>query len=779
MSAPINSSMQNQVGRFNPNLLTSHTKNSSSSKSRNSLPPVKVGKDGSVSGRVRPDASGKVSLPNGLSVQAPPAGGISTAKLSDSQLLVLTSNKDGTVSVDTKALGLVINEKESTVKGSVLPLTLGNQKVVDMPALGIMPIPEPGKTDSYMVADDKVLSLKSEADGTVSVNTRTLGLEADKKGNFKGALLPDPATGKIDIGGKELDVSGMKPGETKTKTVKVNGKKYKVKLKMNADGTVSVEGKRKKGLFSKVAGFIGKALSVVGKFAPFLAAIPGLGWAALVAKGVSLFNAAKGVFDGIKSGNWLGALGSAASLVAGAFKGAVSAVANTVSQVTNLAQTALNTFTYGLGKGVLQIVSNGANLLSSAAGVLGLSRLSEDAGKVSAYAGAVDQAAQGNLLPGAALLANSWGADLVRAARTPKDPNKDLFYTGVKFNTSPTLADFGGPEALAQYDALMLGMGMGGSSSNPAPQDSTRSPLPSLVPPGPVLVAGKNGAGLGGAISNMKNFARGLLNQGEDLKRQGEQFWQTYVNNGGKFAAYDGMFLGANGFSTGSNVPTIQPTTRAPNGATVLYVNGIDTSPDLARYNMQKYADQTGASVKAIYNSTHGAVSDVFGQSAADWLGISNNPATKQLEQTIYQTITRQGAAGNMHLVLESQGAIIGSTALARVRDRLLEKYPSATVDAMMGKIKVETYGGAAPAYPDGPKYVHIVRPGDPVAQAFGMSVLTPMSYAGRDAVVVELPNTGRGALANHLFREYVPNRPADPFNTLWPKYKGEYIKLN
>jgi hypothetical protein len=438
-------------------LIRSGFRSSSRFRSSTRHPIVQVGRDGSLSGKALPAADGSVKLPNGLKLQAPPVGGLTTHQLSPNQLLVLSRNKDGSVSVSTKGLGIAVDREKATLKGSVLPVEVNGKKMVELPVLGQMPAPAPGKTDSYLMAEDKLLSLTSAADGTVAVNTRTLGIEPDKKGNFKGAVLPGP-DGKVDLGGKQLDVSGLQPGQSMKKTVKINGKKVKVKVTMNADGSVSVEGKRKRSFLSKVAGAIGKVLNTVGKFAPFLAAIPGLGWATLVAKGVGLFNAAKGVIDGIKSGNWLGAVTSAASFIGGAVKGAVGAFASKVADVGNFVQTAVGTFTHGLGKGLLQVVSNGANLLSSAAGVAGnfgqgkfqndAYRLAVDAGKVASYAGALDAAGRGDLMPGAALVANTWGADLIRQATQPKP---------VRFDTNPTLDAFGGAEALAQIDAILNG----------------------------------------------------------------------------------------------------------------------------------------------------------------------------------------------------------------------------------------------------------------------------------------------------------------------------------
>jgi len=337
--------------------------------------------------------------------------------------------------------GLRVDEKKGRIEGTVQPTTVEGRKQVNIPGMGSLVAPEPGKTDGYLISADKLLSLKSNADGTVTVNTRTMGLEADKKGKLTGNLLP--MGGKVDIAGKELDVSGLEPGKSKTKTIKIDGKKYKVKVKMNEDGTVSVEGKRKRSFFSKVAGFVGKVAGFIGKIAPLLSAIPGLGAVALVAKVASGINAVKGFVDSVKTGNFLGAIGSAASFVGGFAKGVVGNIANKIAQGAGFAQQALNTFKHGLGQGFLQVVSNGASLVSGGAALAGAGNMANVAGTVADSALAADSALKGNLGPAAAMLANSLGPKLMADMRRKNEQRFDIHTGNVRFNTRPSASDFG------------------------------------------------------------------------------------------------------------------------------------------------------------------------------------------------------------------------------------------------------------------------------------------------------------------------------------------------
>jgi len=381
---------------------------------------VTVHEDGGMSGRVKCDAAGQVTL-GGLRLKAPADGEVVTHQLSRHQLLVLRGEGD-TVSVSTRKLGLEVDEDKGKLKGLVLPREVEGQRVVDLGPLGYLPAPAAGSTDSFLMGPNRLLVLQGKDDGTVSVYTRTLGLEGDKKGGFRGDLLP--ADGQVELMGKQLDVSKLAPGEEKSKDIKIKGKKYKVTLRMNADGSVTVSGARKKSFWSKLAGF-------VGSLAPLLAAIPGLGLAAVAAKVVSGFNAVKNFVQSARSGNLLGMVSSAAGLVAGFARGAVQAVASKVSHLANVGQQVLATFKHGLGKGLLQVVSNGANLLSGIAGAVGnlgqgdtqrvAYNVAKAAGGVGRYTHAADEAFKGNLLPGLGLAATEVASKLGQ----PRPPREE------------------------------------------------------------------------------------------------------------------------------------------------------------------------------------------------------------------------------------------------------------------------------------------------------------------------------------------------------------------
>jgi hypothetical protein len=68
-----------------------------------------------------------------------------------------------------------------------------------------------------------------------------------------------------------------------------------------------------------------------------------------------------------------------------------------------------------------------------------------------------------------------------------------------------------------------------------------------------------------------------------------------------------------------------------------------------------------------------------------------------------------------------------------------------------LGLVSVETFGGAAASYPDGPKYVHYINRADKVPSVFGLirkgATEVGITHAGRGAKVIEFEDGGDPAL--------------------------------
>ncbi len=225
---------------------------------------------------------------------------------------------------------------------------------------------------------------------------------------------------------------------------------------------------------------------------------------------------------------------------------------------------------------------------------------------------------------------------------------------------------------------------------------------------------------------------------------------------------FDGQFVGANGQTFDadtplSEIPAVTPAGGARNNETLIYVNGIRTNVAGQTNSLQAIADNTGSRVIGVHNATGGFGADVL-QSLGDKLDIGNNPAVDTLADTVYNELR---AGRDVHLMAHSQGALVTSRALTDVKNRLMleDGMTRSQAEALLNNVKVETFGGAARRYPDGPQYVHYVNRNDGVPQSFGLrSWLNPFAHAG-DNAVTHYFREGK-PLVSHGFEEfYLPER--------------------
>lgn len=204
--------------------------------------------------------------------------------------------------------------------------------------------------------------------------------------------------------------------------------------------------------------------------------------------------------------------------------------------------------------------------------------------------------------------------------------------------------------------------------------------------------------------------------------------------------AYDGHLMGANGqtYPPGTRPQDIPPTT--PNNGkkpteTIIFVNGIGTSPGGNKDHLQEIANSSGQNVVGVYNATQGFLPDII-QSGKDKIDVGTNHAVNTLTNSVYDGLKQNQP---LHIMSHSQGALITSRALSHVKERLMNEdhLTQAQAEARMNQLKVETFGGAASSYPDGPKYVHYVNRADLVATELGLG---PFGFAsgdgGRDAKI-------------------------------------------
>jgi hypothetical protein len=230
---------------------------------------------------------------------------------------------------------------------------------------------------------------------------------------------------------------------------------------------------------------------------------------------------------------------------------------------------------------------------------------------------------------------------------------------------------------------------------------------------------------------------------------------------------YDGHLVGAGGqtFPPGtplSQVPGVTPRNNPNPTETFIYVNGISNDKDTQFNSMQQIADRTGAKVVGVHNATEGMVADLA-QCVKDKLDKGTNPAVDSLADTVYAELK---AGRSVHLMAHSQGGLVTSRALTDVANRLRieDGMSRSQVEQMLGKVNVETFGGAAGHYPDGPKYVHYVNNKDIVPTWFGQGNGKGVDdWALRDGgkgAVVRRFDFGSGVGGTHSLNDaYLPHR--------------------
>jgi hypothetical protein len=171
---------------------------------------------------------------------------------------------------------------------------------------------------------------------------------------------------------------------------------------------------------------------------------------------------------------------------------------------------------------------------------------------------------------------------------------------------------------------------------------------------------------------------------------------------------------------------------------TIYFVNGITTTAEQQYGAMHQIADRCDANVVGIHSSTRGGLQD-----CVDALRSKEHDPDNRAAETVRGLVEENIKEGrDIHLAGHSRGALTISHALNDVRTDLLRPDPKtgqlrskAEVDEMMSHVKVETFGGAAYTYPDGPQYVHYANTADFVPNATGVNF--PLHHPGRDAQVV------------------------------------------
>lgn len=240
----------------------------------------------------------------------------------------------------------------------------------------------------------------------------------------------------------------------------------------------------------------------------------------------------------------------------------------------------------------------------------------------------------------------------------------------------------------------------------------------------------------------------------------------------------DGCLIGKRGqtssdWEASKSLAAMQPAAGG-SGQTVYLINGIMTDVQLHSRDMQKLADVTGNSVIGIHNSTRGLVRDLA-QCLGDKLGLemANNRAVDTTEQVVHSALER---GEPLELVAHSQGALVASRALNRVRTQLLEQgHTAAEAEGQLARVHLTTVGGASYTFPRGPAYSHVVNTLDAVAMLSGVGIAGPLSGIGSQIQHFhefhsphDLP-TGADGIGN-LFARVVDRAVHGPQDVYFPK---------
>lgn len=167
---------------------------------------------------------------------------------------------------------------------------------------------------------------------------------------------------------------------------------------------------------------------------------------------------------------------------------------------------------------------------------------------------------------------------------------------------------------------------------------------------------------------------------------------------------------------------------------TIAYVNGMKVTPDIECETLREIQAVTGAAVVGIYNATDGLAEDAF-ESARERSVIEQHldlferystivplpvaPSQDKPVQTLKRIILGETLAGRPpEIWAHSQGAAIASLALVEAKELLAKKGKS------LDGIRVTSFAGAAPMWPDGPTYEHYIHTRDAVPRYTGLGRL-------------------------------------------------------
>ena len=174
---------------------------------------------------------------------------------------------------------------------------------------------------------------------------------------------------------------------------------------------------------------------------------------------------------------------------------------------------------------------------------------------------------------------------------------------------------------------------------------------------------------------------------------------------------------------------------------TIVYVNGVNTTPKVHCKTLKMLRDMTCGRVIGVMNSSEGLFTDaVRTADARDMIKyeIGGNGAPKSYAgftpaiNTMQDVMMVQALSGEQtEIFAHSEGAAATSLAAIRAKTNL----GSMGEPDAVGNLSITSMGGAAPAWPDGPRYKHYLHEQDVIANTLGVGDAARRPGAGAEVI--------------------------------------------
>lgn len=192
----------------------------------------------------------------------------------------------------------------------------------------------------------------------------------------------------------------------------------------------------------------------------------------------------------------------------------------------------------------------------------------------------------------------------------------------------------------------------------------------------------------------------------------------------GFYIGGDACFYDPSGIRLGEVPPALG--SSGDTGQRLIFVNGANPKVDREPMLLRLLAQARDLPAVGVLNTQRS--DDPF--SPPQLKGVS---AVKTLESAMLEGLKQDQ---DVLIRTGSAGASVVAIAIGRTKAGWAARHPRPyQLDKSLRAIKVETFGGVNPFYPDGPRYVHYANLLDPNAMKFG--VLNPLNRPGRGAVIL------------------------------------------